>query len=91
MRKIFDFKKTIKRIYGKKMNLGKSFSNWDLSKKGYIVVEDLIRMSMNFSLPLNTKEANLIIQMGSEDGKKMKPNEFFEFITPNPYQKVIEQ
>jgi len=43
----------VKRIYGKKTNLGKSFSNWDINKKGYIDANDLIRMSENFNLPLN--------------------------------------
>lgn len=91
LQKIIDFKKTIKRIYGKKKDIGKSFSNWDLHKKGFISSEDIVRMSKNFGLPLNQKEAELIVSTGSNDGEKMKPNEFFEFITPNPYQRLIDQ
>ena len=55
--KIIDFKKTLNRIYRRKKNLGRAFMNWDLKKKGFINVSDIMRMSRKFGFPLNEKES----------------------------------
>lgn len=57
--------KTLKRVYCKKSNLNKAFNNWDLEKKGFIDSKDLIRVSAQWALPLNKKEAKIMLYMGS--------------------------
>ena len=92
IKKIFDFKKTLFRIYSKKKNVGKAFMNWDLTKKGYIDKNDVARMSKRLGIPLNKKESDLLISLAdvSKDSR-LNSKEFFSFITDNSFLKLYEK
>ena len=92
IKKIFDFKKTLFRIYSKKKNIGKAFSNWDLTKKGFIDKNDVLRMSKRLGIPLNEKESDLLISLADlNKDDRLNSREFFSFITDNSFLKLYEK
>lgn len=79
--RIINFKKALFCRYSKRKNHGKTFFVWDKSMKGYIDETDIVGMSEKLGLPINEKEAKLLIACADIDKNgKLNPKEFMNLI-----------
>ena len=88
LNKIINFKKTLYYRYNKRKNHGKAFFAWDKTRKGYIDENDIVAISEKFGMPMNEKEAKLLIACADIDKNgRLNPREFMNLLFD---QKVIE-
>lgn len=79
--RIINFKKSLFCRYNKRKNHGKTFFAWDRNSKGYIDEHDIISMSKQFGLPINEKEAKLLIACADIDNNgRLNPREFMNLL-----------
>lgn len=79
--KVINFKKALYYRYCKRKNHGKVFFAWDKDQKGYIDEKDVMMFGDKCGLPLNEKEAKLIVACADIDKNgKLNPKEFMNLI-----------
>lgn len=91
LRKVMDFKATLKRRYFFAKEIIQIFKTWGQTEKGRIMVTDVERMSAKIGLPLNQKEARTLLTVMAK-GKRdfVNGDEFCEVLYNDGFFEQLE-
>ena len=81
MEKIREIRRAMRRKYAARKNLQKIFNLWDVEKKGYISIKNVLDMITNFGININFDEARVLVASADIDkNNELNLDEFLQMI-----------
>ena len=59
--KVKEVRRMVRRRYANRKRIQKIFGHWDVGKKGFIAIKDVVKMASNLGLKVNFDEARVLI------------------------------